>query len=361
MGQPKTFRIAVLPGDGIGHEVVAEGVKALRAVESRLTGVSFQLNEFSVGAGEYVRNGDPMPEKTFQSVKEHDAILLGAVGLPDVRLPGGLEIAIQLDLRERLELYAGLRPIRLYHPDHTPLKGYAAGEIDFLLVREQTEGLFISRGQKVAADAAEVRDSLLVSRKGSERLFRAAFRQALGRRKKVTLVDKANVLPSMAFFRKVFDEVAREFPGVEAERIYVDAASLYFVRNPRPYDVVVTENQFGDILSDLASGLVGGMGMAPSADIGDRYALFQPAHGTAPDIAGKGIANPIATIVSVAMMLEWLGQPETVRGAALIRRSVEKVLADPTNRTADLGGTTSTRELGDRVAAEIAQAKATVS
>jgi 3-isopropylmalate dehydrogenase len=169
----------------------------------------------------------------------------------------------------------------------------------------------------------------------------------------VTLVDKANVLPSMAFFRAVFDEVAAGFPDVATDRVYVDAAALYLVQRPHTFDVIVTENMFGDILSDLAAGLVGGMGMAPSADIGDAAAVFQPAHGSAPDIAGKGIANPVAAILSAAMMLEWLGREETVRGADHIRRAVAAVLADPAARTPDLGGRLTTRQLTDAVIARV--------
>ena len=340
----------MLPGDGIGPEVVAEGVKVLRAVEKRLSGVSFELEEFSVGAGEYLRSGDPLPPATFERCKESDAILLGAMGLPGVRWPGGTEMAPQLDLRERLELYGGVRPIRLYHAAHSPLKRYGAGEIDLVIFRESTEGMFWSRRAQYSPDAAEVCDTMRISRKGSERLFRAAFRAASGRRGLVTLVDKSNVLPSMAFFRGIFDEIAEEFPQVRTEKIYVDAASLYLVQRPRTFDVMVTENIFGDILSDLAAGLVGGMGMAPSADIGDRYAVFQPSHGSAPDIAGRGIANPIAAILSVGLMLDWLGVSE---GAKLTRQAVETVYADPANWTADLGGTLTTAQCGDRVAGAV--------
>jgi 3-isopropylmalate dehydrogenase len=344
----KAYRIAVLPGDGIGPEVVAEAVKVLRAAQRRMDGVSFALDEFSVGAGEYLRCGDPLPEATFASIREYDAILLGAMGLPDVRWPGGVEMTPQLDLRERLGLYCGLRPIRLYDAGDTPLKGFQAGQIDLVIVRESTEGLFSARKNVHPRDAAEATDTMRITRATSERLFRAAFREAMKRRRKVTLVDKANVLPSMAYFRGIFDDVAREFPEVEAERVYVDAAALYLVRRPQDFDVLVTENMFGDILSDLAAALVGGMGMAPSADIGDRHAVFQPSHGSAPDIAGRGMANPVATILSVALMLEWL--PDCGRGAALVRRAVEGVLADPGNRTADLRGKLSTVEMGDRIA-----------
>jgi 3-isopropylmalate dehydrogenase len=328
----RTHRIAVLPGDGIGPEVIAEGIKALRAVESKLAGASFELQEFSVGAGEYLKSGDPLPEDTFDRLKAFDTILLGAMGLPDVRWPGGVEMTPQLDLRERLDLYCGLRPIRLYHADDSPLKSAAAGEIDLLIVRESTEGLFSSRKNGADHGLPEAGDTMRITREGSERLFRAAFAEARKRRGRCTLVDKANVLPSMAYFRGIFDEVSREFPDVATERIYVDAAALYLVQRPHSFDVMVTENMFGDILSDLAAGLVGGMGMAPSADIGDEFAVFQPSHGSAPDIAGRGVANPAAAILSVKMMLEWFDDEETRRGAAMIDRAVARVFGDPANR-----------------------------
>jgi 3-isopropylmalate dehydrogenase len=349
----KTFNVAVLPGDGIGGEVTAEAVRVLRAIEPRLEGVRFALEEHAAGAAEYLRAGDPLPPPVLDACRRADAVLLGAMGLPDVRWPDGREMAPQIDLREHLDLYAGLRPARLYHPADTPLKRYGAGEIDLVLVRESTEGLFSSRLARTPPGAAEVSDQLRVTRRGSERLFRAAFHLARQRRKKVTLVDKANVLPSMVFFRAVFDEVARAFPDVQAERVYVDAAALYLVQRPHMFDVLVTENMFGDILSDLAAGLVGGLGMAPSADLGDGAAVFQPVHGTAPDIAGKGVANPVAAVLSAALMLDWLGHPEAVRGAAMIRAAVEAVLADPARRTPDLGGRLTTRGMGEAVIAHL--------
>jgi 3-isopropylmalate dehydrogenase len=354
------FRIAVLPGDGIGPDVMAEGLKALRAVEAKLAGVQFELREFSVGAGEYLQSGDPLPAATFEAIKEFDAILLGAMGLPNVRWPSGIEMTPQIDLREKLDLYCGLRPIKLYHANDTPLKKYGAGEIDLLIVRESTEGLFSSRLNQTPTGADVATDTMKITRHTSERLFRAAFREARKRRNLVSLIDKANVLPSMAFFRGIFDEVSREFPDVRTERIYVDAAALYLVQNPQRFDVMVTENMFGDILSDLTGGLVGGMGMAPSADIGDQYAVFQPSHGSAPDIAGQGIANPMATILSVAMMLEWFDTEETRRGAALIELAVEEVFRAPENRTRDLArdpaSALTTEQLGDLIAGRIAHA-----
>jgi 3-isopropylmalate dehydrogenase len=328
---------------------MAEGLKVLRAVECRLPGVTFECTEHPVGAQEFLRNGDPLPEPSFLACRQADAVLLGAMGLPQVRRPNGKELTPQIDLRERLDLYAGVRPVRLFHENDSVLKKPQAGEIDFVLVRESTEGLFAERSADVDPEAGEICDVLRITRHGAERVCRAAFRIAQRRRQHVTLVDKANVLPSMVFFRSVFDEVAREFPQVAVDHTYVDAAALFFVRCPERFDVLVTENMFGDILSDLSAGLVGGMGMAPSGDIGDHHAVFQPAHGSAPDIAGRGLANPIAMILSVAMLLEWLDHPATARGSAWIRRAVEHVLSDPRQRTPDLGGELTTVDLGDAV------------
>lgn len=345
------FNIAVLPGDGIGPEVVAASLDVLRATASLLHEVEFSFEHHSVGAGEYLKSGHPLPAATVARFKQADAILLGAMGLPDVRWPNGVEMTPQIDIREQLDLYNGVRPIRLYHESHTPLKGYGSDgrPIDLVLVRENCEGLFVDRLTARPPGRDFESDTLRISRHGAERICRAAFKLARQRRRHVTLVDKANVLPSMAFFRSVFDEIAREFPDVTTERVYVDAMALFLVQRPHTFDVVVTENMFGDILSDLAAGLVGGMGMAPSADIGDRYALFQPAHGTAPAIAGKGIANPIGAILSVALMLEWLGHPETIRGARMIEYAVEQVLAPGVHRTADLGGRLGTLEMSERI------------
>lgn len=340
------LRIALLPGDGIGPEVIDQAARVLQALEAQSDDLSFVFDEFSVGAGEYLRSGDPLPPKTFEALQSYDAILLGAMGLPDVRRPDGTEMAPQLDLREKLDLYGGLRPVRLYHQSLTPLKGYGAGDIDFTIVRENTEGLFWDRKDSHDSKAEWVANAMRISRKGSQRIARTAFEEARRRRKKVTLVDKANVLPAMAYFRAIFDEVAAEYPDIEAERIYVDAAALYMVRSPEEFDVIVTENAFGDILSDLSAGIVGGMGMAPSADIGERQAVFQPSHGSAPDIAGQGIANPVAAILSAAMMLDWLGRE--AEGHA-VRDAVAKTLQDPLNRTQDLGGKISGAAMGEKI------------
>ncbi len=346
------YQIAVLAGDGIGPEVVNESLKVLQAVEARLRDVRFTYDHCSVGAGEFLKNGDPLPDSALERIKACDAILLGAMGLPSVRWPSGVEMTPQIDIREKLDLYNGVRPIKLYHESHSPLKGYGGTDgkpIDFVIIRENCEGLFSERLTPRPLGRDFETDTMTITRRGALRICREAFKLARSRRQHCTLVDKANVLPSMAFFRRIFDEVAAEFPDVQPDRVYVDAMALFLVQRPHTFDVLVTQNMFGDILSDLAAGLIGGMGMAPSGDIGDEYGLFQPSHGTAPTIAGLGIANPLGTILSVAMMLDWLGHPETIRGARLIERAVETVLADPAHRTADLGGKTSTTQMGDLI------------
>jgi 3-isopropylmalate dehydrogenase len=346
----KKFKIILLPGDGIGPEVVSSAVHVLKAVE-KMNAFSLDFTEFPCGAGEYLRNGDPLPQSTVDACRRADAVLLGAMGLPDVRWPDGTEMVPQIDLREILDLYAGIRPIYLFHESHCPLKGYETGQIDFVIFRENCEGLFASRKNSYPASASQVEDTLRITRRGAERIVRAAFQFAVHRRNFVTLVDKANVLPTMAYFRQIFDALHQaEFPIARTERVYVDAMSLYLLQMPRHYDVIVTENMFGDILSDLAAGLVGGMGMAPSADIGDKHAVFQPSHGTAPTIAGKGIANPIATILSAAMMLEYLKLPAEAKA---IQAAVRQVMGDPANRTPDLGGAVGTEEITAKVIAAL--------
>ena len=351
----RTFKIVVLGGDGIGPEVTACAVRLLQELETGLDGVSFQFDEHSVGVGEYQNSDNALPESAFDACQNCDAILLGAMGLPDVRYPNGKEIAPQLDLRERLGLFGGIRPIQLFHENDTPLKGFGAGDIDFVLVRESTEGLFAGRDAVADLTADESTNTMRITRVGAERVCRMAFEIARKRNKakRVALIDKANVLSSMVFFRHIFDEVAKAFPDITAEHVYVDATALFMVRRPQDFDVMVTENMFGDILSDLAAGLVGGMGMAPSADIGDTAAVFQPAHGSAPDIVGKGIANPVAMILSAAMMLDWFDTAETKRGGAALKNAVADVLAEPGNRTPDMGGSLSTQQMTDAVSAAL--------
>lgn len=345
--------IAVLPGDGIGIEVMDAALVVLQQLQLLVPGLQLRLQHCPAGAAEYQRSGTALPAETLLACRNADAVLLGAMGLPHVRQPDGREVTPQIDLREHFQLYQGIRPAYLYHQADTPLRSLQAGEIDLIVVRESTEGLFHSRGQQIATNAETVDDTLRVTRKGSERLFHSAFRLALKRRQKLTLVDKANVLPSMVLFRRYFDQIAKLYPDVQTERMYVDAAALHMVRRPQSFDVIVTENMFGDILSDLAAALVGGMGMAPSADIGEDVAVFQPCHGTAPDIAGKGIANPVAMILSLGMMLDWLDTPATRSAAVLLRNAVSDALQDTTARTPDLGGNCTTAHVTDAVLASL--------
>ncbi len=364
MAPPTTFRIAVLPGDGIGVDVTAEAVKVLRAAQRASGGFALELTEYDCGADCYRRTGDDLPEVTVRAAREADAVLLGAMGHPDVRKPDGTELVPQVTLRVLLDLYAGVRPCRLYPGARSPLAGAGPGDIDLVILREQTEGLFASLNAGIVLHDQVATDTLVMTRTGVGRICNYAFRLARERRRarpdsprRVTCVDKANIFKSFAFFRKVFDEVAAAYPDVASEHAYIDAQALYLVQRPARFDVLVTENLFGDILSDLAAGLVGGMGMAPSADIGDRHAVFQPAHGTAPDIAGKGIANPIAAILSAGMMLDWLGrrhgQSALSEASEAIERAVTRVLGEGRALPADQGGSATTKEIGDAVAAEV--------
>jgi 3-isopropylmalate dehydrogenase len=350
-----SYVIAVLAGDGIGLEVMQEALKILRAVSG--DGLTLTFEDVEVGAALYERTGEDLPHEAFDLCTRADAILFGAAGLPDVRFPDGTEIAPQVTLRFRLELYAGVRPIRLYPGVPSPLGLSPGRTIDYVIFRENTEGLFASRGGGAQVGAEVAADTLIVTRKGTERIARRAFEAAMARGRRVTCVDKSNVFRSYLFFRQVVQEAAVRFPQATLDFAYVDAMAMYLVQKPWAYDVVVVENQFGDILSDLGAATVGGLGMAPSGDVGDRWALFQPSHGTAPDIAGKGIANPIAMILSAAMMLDWLherhGDPAAGRAAHRIDAAVARVLAAGTPRTPDLGGRSTTTDVGDAVASAL--------
>jgi 3-isopropylmalate dehydrogenase len=273
------------------------------------------------------------------------------MGWPGIAHEDGTEITPQITLRQRLDLYAGLRPIRAIPGVPPPLSHPDASSIDLVIVRESTEGLFYSKDRgTVTPDWAE--ETLRITRDTTTRLAQRSFELAAKRRGKVTLVDKANVFRAFAWMRGIFAEVAATRPGVEFEAMYVDAVALDFIRRPWEFDVVPTENMFGDILSDLAAGLIGGMGFAPSADVGDRHAVFQPSHGTAPTIAGKGIANPTAMLLSAAMMLDWLGEPHMADAAAELRAAVDAAFLAGL-RTPDIGGSHGTVEVGRRVMDEL--------
>jgi 3-isopropylmalate dehydrogenase len=351
----QSFDIAVLPGDGIGVDVTAEAVRVLQSAQR---GGDFTLNlrEYPCGADCYRRTGSDLPEDTLRACREVDAVLLGAMGHPDIRKPDGTELTPQVTLRVLLDLYAGVRPCKLYPGVRSPLADMKPGDIDLVILREQSEGLFASQTGGIVLRNELATDTLVMTRRGVARICEFGFRLAQERAKRrVTCVDKANIFKSFAFFRKVFDEVADRYPHVAREHTYIDAQALYLVQRPRRFDVLIAENLLGDILSDLAAGLVGGMGMAPSGDIGDRHAVFQPAHGTAPDIAGKGIANPIAAILSAGMLLDWLGRRHQHAGligaAQRVEQAVAEVLGEGKTRPVDQGGAATTREVGEAIAA----------
>ncbi|MEQ9639249.1 MAG: isocitrate/isopropylmalate family dehydrogenase [Alphaproteobacteria bacterium] len=327
----KTFDVAVLPGDGIGIEVMESALAVLRAAEEKVGGFKLDCNTLPAGALHYRDHGVAMPDASWAACDKADAILLGAIGWPEVRYPDGTEIITQVELRIRLGLYGGVRPIR-HIAGRTPvLSDPRAKDIDFVLVRESTEGLFAGMTTGEVIDDSIAHDRMTITRDVSERLFDLSFRLAQKRKGqgypgRLTLVDKANIFRSMAFFRKVFDERAANFPDIATERLYVDACALDLVRRPWDFDVMVTENMFGDILSDLGAGLIGGMGFAPSADIGDNNAVFQPSHGTAPDIAGTGKANPTAMILSAALMLDWLAERHDAPACAAAAKAIDDAM-----------------------------------
>jgi 3-isopropylmalate dehydrogenase len=359
-----SYHIAVLPGDGIGPEVMKAAEHVLASVASRV-GVSLNLDYQKAGAQHFLDCGIALPETTLKVCDKADAILFGAMGLPHVRGADGTEIIPQLDLRFHFDLYAGVRPIRTFKGLPTPLSHPKATEIDLVLVRESTEGLFYARGRsETRADG--VYDTMQITHKGTARICEFAFKLAEQRAAtkvrpgRVTNVDKANVFASMALWRKIFETTALKHPAIATDSAYVDAMALNLVMKPWTYDVLVTENMFGDILSDLIAALVGGMGMAPSGDIGDHHALFQPAHGTAPDITGQGKANPTAMLLSAAMMLDWLGQRHAdarlCDGAALIDQAVERVFAAGQVRPFEFGGNHGTAAITQAVDAALSKA-----
>ncbi len=353
-----SFHISVLPGDGIGHEVMPCATTVLEEVGKQI-GRRFHFEQHSAGAQHYADHGVALTDAVLADCEKADAILFGAMGLPHVRGADGTEIIPQLDLRFRFDLYAGVRPIRTFKGLPTPLADPRAAEIDFVLVRESTEGLFYARGRGQMEGDEVAYDTQKISRHGTERVCEFAFQLAKqraatkGRAGRVTNVDKANVFTSMAFWRKIFEEKAALHSTVASDSAYVDAMALNLVMKPWAYDVLVTENMFGDILSDLIAALVGGMGMAPSGDIGDKHALFQPAHGTAPDIAGQGKANPTAMILSAAMMLHWLGAKHgdsaLIDGARAIEFAVEQAFAQGQVRPFEFGGTSGTAQVTQAV------------
>jgi len=352
------YKIAVLPGDGIGQEIVPEAIKVLEAV-SRKFGHEFAFTEALIGGAAYDAVGHPLPESTLKLCQESDAVLLGAIGGPkwdQLPVPLRPETGL-LTLRKQMQLYANLRPCRLFPEmvDASTLKKEVLENVDLLVVRELTGGLYFGEKSRFQTEAGEAaRDVLTYSTMEIERIVRFAFEAAMKRRKKLCSVDKANVLESSRLWRETVSRIAREYPEVETEHMYVDNCAMQLIKNPRQFDVIVTENMFGDILSDEASMLTGSLGMLASASIGGRVSLYEPAHGSAPDIAGQNKANPLATILSAAMMLRYSFNLE--EEARAIEKAVGSVLSAG-YRTPDIMEEgkilVNTVEMGDQVAARI--------
>lgn len=342
-----TINLAVIAGDGIGPEVVNEGLKVLDAVSSKY-GITFNKTSYDLGAGFWHRTGEVLPDATLAELATKDVILLGAVGDPTV--PSGvLERGLLLKLRFAFDHYINLRPARLMPGVTGPLATKAP--IDFIVVREGTEGPYVGAGGVLAegTDAEIATEESLNTRRGAERVIRDAFERALKRdRKKLTLVHKNNVLTRAGgLWTRTFNEVAKEYPTVATDYLHVDAASMFFVTNPERFDVVVTDNLFGDILTDIAAAICGGIGLAASGNINPTRkfpSMFEPVHGSAPDIAGKNIADPTATVMSVAMMLDHLGYSDAAR-------DIERAVASDLLMRGDKKR--STTEVGDALVAAL--------
>jgi 3-isopropylmalate dehydrogenase len=339
-------RIAVIPGDGIGQEVIAEAQKVLAVA---LPG--YESTEYDLGARLYNRTGEVLPDSVLSELDEHDAILLGAIGDPTVP-PGVLERGLLLKLRFEFDQYVNLRPSRLYPGATSPLADVKPGDIDFVVVREGTEGLYTGAGGNLhTGSPAEIAtEESLNTRYGTERVIRDAFERARRRRGHLTLVHKTNVLVHAGgLWKRTFDDVAAEYRDVTTEYQHVDAAAMFLVNRPHTFDVIVTDNLFGDILTDIAAAVTGGIGLAATGSINPDHthpSTFEPVHGSAPDIAGQGIADPVAAISSTALLLEHLGRADA---AIAVNAAVERELA-----SRESGTTIRTGEVGDRVAADVA-------
>jgi 3-isopropylmalate dehydrogenase len=351
----KTYKIAVIPGDGTGPEVVSEGIKVLATVSE---GFDFNLNftHYNLGGEHYQKTGEILPESVIESLSESDAIYLGAIGHPDVK-PGILEKGILLKLRFYFDQFINLRPIKLYEGVNTPLKDKRPEDIDFVVVRENTEGLYCGAGgflKHGTSDEVAIQESIN-TRKGVERCIRYAFRycQKRNKAKKLTLCGKTNVL-TFAFdlWERVFNEVAKEYPDVETDYAHIDAACMWMLKNPEWFDVIVTDNMFGDIITDLAAMIQGGMGIAAGANINpDGVSMFEPIGGSAPKYTGKLVVNPIAAISAVQIMLETIGE---LKAAAFVEEGITKVLRDDLKDVAAGKMGYTTKEVGDLVADYIA-------
>jgi len=356
----KTYRIGVIPGDGIGPEVTAEALKALAAA-ARVSGFGYRLFEYPYSGAHYLATGELVPERAVEEWRTLDAVLLGAIGHPDVE-PGLVERAVILGLRFGMDLYVNLRPVKLLADHLCPLKGKGVGDIDFVVVRENTEDVYSQIGGhlKMGTPDEVAVVTGLYTRKGTERVIRYAFdlareraaaRGACGRPAHVTLVDKANAIRPQSLWTRTFAEVAGGYPDVRTGHAYVDACCMHMIKTPEVYDVIVTTNLFGDILTDLGAALQGGMGIAASGNLHPgRTSMFEPIHGSAPDLAGRNVASPLGSIAAVGLMLDYLGEKD---GAAAVEGAIERCLVSRRIPSVDADGGVSTRRAGDLVVEEI--------
>jgi 3-isopropylmalate dehydrogenase len=348
------YNIALIPGDGTGPEVVVEGIKVLNAVSSRL-GFTLKYTEYDIGGERYKRTGETLPDSVLEELKQYKAIYLGAIGHPDVK-PGILEKEILLRTRFELDQYINLRPVKLFEGVDTPLKNKGPKEIDFVVVRENTEGLYTGAGgvlKKGTKDEVAVQESIN-TRKGVERCLRFAFNYTKNRNKnnKLTLCGKTNVLTyAFNLWERTFYEVAREYPGITTDYAHVDATCMWMVKNPEWFDVIVTDNMFGDIITDLGAMIQGGMGIACGGNINpEGVSMFEPIGGSAPKYTGKNIINPLAAILAGGMLLEFIGEKE---GADLIEKAVQNaILTDIKSLDAGKMGM-GTTEVGDLIAKSV--------
>lgn len=348
----KTYRVALYPGDGIGPEVVDQALRVLDRAQERDASFRLEWTRFDWSADYYFQHGHVAPENHLDLLRPFDAVFLGAVGDP-ARLPDHVTLEPLVKLRQGFDQYACVRPCRLYAGVPRLLARESA--IDLVVVRENSEGEYAPCGGRVRQGRPEevAVQTSVHTRRGIERIVRFGFRMARERRRRLTLITKSNALRyGMVLWDEILEQLRPEYPDVATDRLHADAAAMDFVRRPERFDVVVASNLFGDLLSDLAAMVTGGLGLAPSANINPERAfpsMFEPVHGSAPDIAGKGIANPAAAILSAAMMLDWLGEP---RAAGMIRRAVENALAAGA-RTPDLGGTLSGPQMADAIIREV--------
>jgi 3-isopropylmalate dehydrogenase len=347
----KEYNIAVVPGDGTGPEVVAEGLKVLDAAAQKV-GFGLKLNYYDIGGERYKRTGETLPDSVLKELQNFKAIYLGAIGHPDVT-PGILEKEILLRIRFELDQYINLRPVKLYQGVDTPLKNKGPKEIDFVIVRENTEGLYAGAGgvlKKGTKDEIAVQESIN-TRKGVERCIRYAFdyTRKRNREKKLTLCGKTNVLTyAFNLWERAFYEVAREYPDIKTEYVHVDATTMWMVKNPEWFDVIVTDNMFGDIITDLGAMIQGGMGIACGGNINpEGVSMFEPIGGSAPKYTGKNVINPLAAILAGGMMLEYLGE---IEAAQKVDEAVQRALIEDIKSLEAGKMGMGTRELGDLIA-----------